>query len=350
MLPSKAIAEPGGPASGPEDNYALHRSKKRQRTRAHIHAQVLHPIDTPNLLRDPLYHPSSPIDSTISILKLLVAAAAIHGAIILVFSVVNGLMGDSGSYQANERVVVNIVETPKKLLAPPEEEEEEEGPVVPDFEKKVEVAKVETPKPDKKIEKPKKKPKTKKVETAPPVAAPGPVTADPAPQARRRIGTSFESTVTGGKGPAFATGTSRMGATSTTAVDPKIAAKKSAGTSTKTAGSGGGGGESREQRVASHIPTQGSTFIKPKRAKPSKPPYPATLKAQRIEGNVQVRVSIDAKGKVTKVTVIKGSGHAAFDEAARTAAMVEIFKAATKDGKPVPFTLSYSYRFRIEEK
>jgi protein TonB len=321
----------------------------RTKRRTRIHAQVLHPIDTPRLLRDPLYHPSSPIDSTISIMKLVIAAAAIHGAIILVFWVVNDLMGERDGYKPNERVVINIVEKPKPL----EEEkpkEEDEGPVLPDFEpkeiEKPEPKKIEKPKPKPKpTEKPKPKPKpTEKPKSDP---EPGPVTPDPAPQARRHVGISYESTVPGGKGPALSTGTSRMGETTTTAPDPKVAAKKTAGTSRKSAGSGGGG--TREQRTASFIPTEKSVFVKPKRVKPSKPPYPSTLKAQGREGNVQVRVALDAKGKVTKVTILKSSGQKAFDDAALKAAYAESFAPATKDGKGVPFTLSYSYRFRIEE-
>jgi len=83
--------------------------------------------------------------------------------------------------------------------------------------------------------------------------------------------------------------------------------------------------------------------------KPSKPPYPTTLKAQGIEGDVQVRVTIDTKGKVTKISILKGSGHKAFDLAAKSAAAIETFTPATRDGKAVTYTLSYSYRFRIEE-
>jgi TonB family protein len=327
-------------------NYARARSDARRDLRARIHAQVLHPIDTPRLLRDPLYHPSSPIDSTISILKLILAAAAIHGFIILVFWVVNDVMGEREGYKPSERLVVNIVE---KTPEPKIEEPEEDGPVAPDFEPK-ELPKPE-PKPEpKKVEEPKKKPKERKKpkEVKEPEVEPGPITPDPEPQARRRIGASFESTVEGGKGPAVSTGTSRMGKTSTTAVDPKIAAKKTAGTSSKSKGSGGGG--TREQRTASFIPTQKSVFVKPKRVKPSEPPYPSTLKAQGLEGNVQVRVALDAKGKVTKVTILKSSGQTAFDKAAEKAAYAENFAPATKNGKGVPFTLSYSYRFRIEEK
>lgn len=327
----------------PATNYARDRSQARRGLRARIHAQVLHPIDTPTLLRDPLYHPSSPIDSTISILKLVLAAAAIHGAIILVFSLVNDLMGEQEGYKSSERVVISIVEKPEPEVVKVKEPEEE-GPIAPDFEpKEVEVTKPE-PKP-KEIEPPKPK-KPRKPREAP-EPEPGPVTPDPSPPARRHVGINFESTVSGGNGPAFSTGTSRMGETSTTAADPKVAARETAGTSTQTAGSGGGG--VRQQRTASHIPTQKGVFVKPRRAKPSKPPYPTTLKAQGLEGDVQVRVSLDKSGKVSEVTILKSSGQDAFDEAARKAALAESFTPATRDGTPVPFTLSYSYRFRIEE-
>jgi TonB family protein len=83
--------------------------------------------------------------------------------------------------------------------------------------------------------------------------------------------------------------------------------------------------------------------------KPNRPEFPATLKAQGIEGDVTVRVDIAASGDVTSVTIVRSSGYPAFDDAAKRAAASERFAPAIRDGNPVPFSLSYSYRFRIEE-
>ena len=333
-------------------SYAVAKSRKRAAVRKRIHEHVLHPIDTPSLLRDPLYHPTSPIDSTIGTLKLILAAIAVHGFIILVFASVNGFMGRNAGYTPPERVIVKVIETepePEPPPAPPVVEPEEvvvDAPVQPDFvPKNPEPPKAEPPKPTE----PKKRKIIKKVDPAP---APVDPVAPPPPK-RRIIGTSFESTVSGGKGPSVVVGTSRMGQTETTATDPNVARQEpegpAVGTPTGTGKGSGANAGTREQRTASNIPTRDAVFVKPQRSKPSKPPYPSTLKAQGIEGDVQVRVSIDASGRVTKVTVLKGSGHQAFDDAAKKAALAEVFKPATRDGKAVAYTLSYSYRFRIEE-
>lgn len=345
---SASTAASKGENTSPK-NYAESRRLKRDEVRKRIHEQVLHPIDTPSLLRDPLFHPSSPIDSTIGSLKLLLTAVAVHGFIILVFAAVNDLMGEKGDYAPPERVVVQVIETrppPPPIPLPIEESIEEVvlAPLPPDF-----VPKDPTP-PKPKATKRKEPTKKRIIKRSDPVPPPK----DPvAPPPRRRIsGIDFSSTTPGGKGPAFATGTTRMAETGPTAVDPNIAKQEPEGQDVGTPkGKGNGTGKTatREQRVASNIPTRGSVFTKPKRKTPSKPPYPATLKAQGIEGDVQVRVTINAKGKVTKVGVLKGSGHKAFDDAATQAAKAETFAPATRDGNAVEYTLSYSYRFRIEE-
>jgi TonB family protein len=103
------------------------------------------------------------------------------------------------------------------------------------------------------------------------------------------------------------------------------------------------------QRAATNIPTRDAQFEKPKRMRQNEPAYPATLKAQGIEGDVTVSVSIDAGGQVTGVSIVQSSGQAAFDQAAQQAARAERFSPAVRDGQPVAFTLTYSYRFRIQD-
>lgn len=330
-------------------NYAEARHLEREATRKRIHEHVLHPIDTPSLLRDPLFHPATPIHSTIGTFKLVLTALVVHGFIVLVFAAVNDLMGEKSEYTPPERVIVQVIETlpplpPPPIVLPVEESLEEVlAPIPPDFVPK-------DPTPPKPTPSKTKNPKKPRIIKKPDVT---PAPADPAaPPPRRRIpGLELSSTIPGGKGPAYGIGSTRMAETSTTAVDPKIAKQEPVGRQGTATGKGSGTGKSstREQRMASNIPTRDSVFVKPKRKKPSKPPYPSTLKAQGIEGDVQVRVSIDAKGKVTKVSVLKGSGHKAFDDAAKRAAVSETFTPATRDGKSVTYTLSYSYRFRIEE-
>ncbi len=334
-------------SSNRDIGYAESRRQKRQFARERIHVQVLHPIDTPSLLRDPLSHPGSPISGAVATLKLVVAAVAIHGFIILVFAVVNDHVGKTESFKRREAVVMQVVETPPPPPPLPVEEEEEPEAVAPDFPT---LAQPEPePVPEPKVEQPKPKAQPKKPkEQAEPAPEPKDNSEAPEPAPRRRVGINYESTVQGGQGPTFSTGTSRMGVTQRIAVDPKEAAKKPPPGVVGVRG-GTGSSDVRQQRVAANIPTRDTVFVKPKRVRARKPPYPSTLKAQGIEGDVKVRVNIDAKGKVTQVTVLKGSGHAAFDSAAKSAALSEQFQSATRDGKPVAFTLSYSYRFRIEE-
>ena len=86
----------------------------------------------------------------------------------------------------------------------------------------------------------------------------------------------------------------------------------------------------------------------PKRLHPVIPPYPPRLRALGFEGDVTVLAHIDETGRVQSVKVVVPSSHAAFDEVARAAALADRFEPAKRDGVPIPFTLSYTYRFRID--
>ena len=334
-------------AAGPEPRahalavaeLTVRRNAKREADRARIHARVVHPIDTPYLVQDPLVRRDSRLISAVTMFRLLVVAVIAHAAAIVVLALISSVMGQSSSHQEGERVSVRIAEA----LAPPEEEPAPvaplptvEGPVRPEF----------SPEPT----------EPAAAEPAEPAPADEPPTEEPAEAAaeevpRRIVGLSLESTVTG-SGPAFAVGTSRMGKTERRAKDPKVASRAPTG---RAVGTGTGAGnrpkppEVREQRAASRIPTRDAKFIKPRRLAPNRPAYPPTLKAQGIEGNVMVRVQVAEDGRVTSVTVVQSSGHSAFDNTARRAARAERFAPATRDGKPVPYTLTYSYRFRIDE-
>jgi periplasmic protein TonB len=303
------------------------RNAKRQSTRELIHTRVVHPIDTPRLLPDPLARRDSRARSALVAIRLVIAAGVIHAAVILSFAVVGYLVGQQRAYHPPERINVKIVETPPPPPPVVEEPPVQAAPVVPEFEA------VSPPKrPDALSKEP---PKT---QDAPDKAA------EPEPAPRRIVGLSLESTVEG-SGPSFATGTSRMGQTDARATDPTQAKRAPAAASAPAATPQPGAG----QRVASHIPTRDTQFEKPKRLKPNRPEFPAALKAQGIEGDVTVRVDIAASGAVTSVTIVSGSGHPAFDDAAKRAAASERFAPAMRDGKAVPFSLSYSYRFRIED-
>lgn len=338
--PQTAKPEGGSPTPPPSTlaggalAYARVRGGKRLAARTRIHRRVVRPIDSPGLLADPLARRSSRLLSTVTAARLLLAAVLIHALVIVAFFVLDRLRGERAPAESTERLTVRIIDVPE----PEPEPEQRPSPVAPDF---------APPKPP---EPPKPPPKKARARRPKPVAvAPAePPPAELPPVRRRIVGLSLESTVGGAAGPAFATGTSRMGRTARTAADPAVAAQVPSGESAGDA-PGRGTAPVRQQRVASRIPTRDSVFVKPVRSQPSKPAYPPMLKAQGVEGAVLVRVDITAVGRVSKVVVLKTSGHTAFDEAARKAAMAERFTPAQRDGRPVPFTLSYHYRFRIED-
>jgi TonB family protein len=213
---------------------------------------------------------------------------------------------------------------------------------------KIELRQKPEPPPEKKpappepVERPTRSPP--KVVKAPPPAPP-PVSA-PKAKPVRVVGLSLESMTGGdGQGPAFAAGNTRMGQTAERAAAPNDLNGAPDGHSKAAPESGTG-----KNQVASHIPVAGVKYVPPKRKRPKEPTYPPTLKSQGIEGDVMVLVSLDATGKVLDVKILKGSPYPEFDEAARTAALAEEFEPAMRDDVPMPYTLSYTYRFRLEDK
>ncbi len=202
-------------------------------------------------------------------------------------------------------------------------------------ERKVEPEPVKEPEPPKPIEKPFRTPP--KVAQAEPPPPPTPVPKGPPP---RVVGLSLESTTEGGEGPSFAVGNTRVGQTAATAVAPSEIGPDP-GLQTAPA---------ETNKAAARIPVAGVKYSLPKRKQPSKPPYPETLKSQGIEADVTVMVNLDVAGKVVAVKIIKEAPYPEFNEAARKAAGAEEFDPATRDGVPIAYTLSFTYRFRLEDQ
>ena len=161
---------------------------------------------------------------------------------------------------------------------------------------------------------------------------------------RRVVGISFESTVKGGNGPAFAVGNTRMGTTGERAENASDV-KAVRGTAYRP-----GAKKPNGNQVATSIPTAAVSLVKPKRLASSEPVYPKLLKAQGIEGNVAVLIRIDTDGKVTSVKVVKGSGYPEFDEAAKAAALKERYSPAVRGSDAIEYTLKYTYRFRVKNQ
>lgn len=194
---------------------------------------------------------------------------------------------------------------------------------------------------ERKVEPPPKPPEPP-VRVPPRVVVPTPATPPPPPVKApppRVVGISFESTTDGSGGPSFAVGNTREGVTAQTAVAPKdvapVAPPESAAPVNET---------------ASRIPTAGVKYVLPKPKYRRKPVYPEIMKAQGIEADVTVMFTLDATGKVIKVKVIKEAPYPEFNEAARAVAEAEEFEPATRDGVAIPYSLSFTYRFRMEDQ
>jgi TonB family protein len=154
----------------------------------------------------------------------------------------------------------------------------------------------------------------------------------------RVVGLSLESTVEGGGGPGFAVGNTRLGQTAQQAIDAReVAQARPDELAVKS------------NAAATRIPGAGVNYALPKRKQERKPAYPEVLKSQGIEADVTVMLSLDATGKVSRVKIVTPSPYPEFNEAARTAALSEQFEPATRDGVAIPYTLSFTYRFRLED-
>lgn len=289
-----------------------------------VHRRTLPPrVDPDQLARDPLIHDRAESSRAMALIAALVVGAAIaHVIVTLVIGVASRVLHSGSEAQKDEKIEVTIQDQP-----PDKEEEKPEPP------KEQEKAATDT---EKETEQ-----KTEKRQ----VEKKAPETTQPDEPAPPRVGLSLESTVGEGDGPAFAVGDTRLGSTAETAPDPNAKPpEKKPEPDEKPQ-------PRQRNRRSQNIPTKGGdVLVKPKRSQRVEPDYPPQLRAQGIEANVVVQVQIDASGAVTKVDIIAPAPQAAFNDAARAAAMKEQFQPATRGGKPIPFTLSFTYRFRIGTK
>ncbi len=83
----------------------------------------------------------------------------------------------------------------------------------------------------------------------------------------------------------------------------------------------------------------------PKRRPP--PRYPPRAAARGIEGEVVLRVSVDAKGRVTAADVVRASPPGVFDDAAVAAARRYRFEPALENGVATAVTLEQRILFRV---
>ena len=79
--------------------------------------------------------------------------------------------------------------------------------------------------------------------------------------------------------------------------------------------------------------------------------YPPELYAQKVQGNVTLRIHIDTAGRVQSesTTVVESSGYPALDSAAVTGSRVLRFRPAITKGTPLAISVLFPVYFRHPE-
>lgn len=301
------------------------KAQARQAARARIARATTAPLTKQQKALDPLNHKSRTGAQAANVMAWLLAALLLHASVVGV-----GVLLGRTSHKAERQmqdIAIEVREPPPPPPPPPEPEPEPEA----------EVAAEPEPTPPKQ-ERP---PKPERLPPAPPPKAepPPPPESKPPP---RVVGLSLDSTTEGGEGPAFAVGNTREGRTADKAADPNKVAAVGTGPIVENP-------SEAPNRAATRIPTVGLVFTPAKRKQPSNPPYPETLKSQGIEGDVTVMVSINAEGKVTSVKIVKPAPYPEFNDLAKQTALTEAYEPAAKNGVAVNTTITFTYRWRLEE-
>jgi TonB family protein len=188
------------------------------------------------------------------------------------------------------------------------------------------------------------KPQATPVEVAPlpkkaPVAArpmthSGPRTASketpPPPQRPLIAGLSKESvTADNADGPSYQVGDTLMQASEKTSKAPPAEPPPPSGPPTGTA--------------VGYQPV-----VKPVPKKRTKPPYPEDLLNMGVEADVVTLININERGLVVDVKLVQKAEEDGFNQAALKAAWQTEFSPATQNGVPVPYSLRFTFQFRID--
>ena len=76
------------------------------------------------------------------------------------------------------------------------------------------------------------------------------------------------------------------------------------------------------------------------------PVYPRAALEDNVSGEVRVRITVDAKGKVTDTVILESAPAGVFDDAALAAVRRWRFKPAEVDGQPVETSTIQSLLFK----
>lgn len=78
------------------------------------------------------------------------------------------------------------------------------------------------------------------------------------------------------------------------------------------------------------------------------PEYPSEAKRARIEGTVDVRMTISEHGRVIDAAVHRSDTIPALEEAALKAAKISLFRPALAGGRPVKARLVFPFPFKVQ--
>ena len=80
-----------------------------------------------------------------------------------------------------------------------------------------------------------------------------------------------------------------------------------------------------------------------------RPPYPASLQRQEKEAALRLRLQIDARGRVTDVTLLNQADRRFFDAAEKHLKRVWRYSPATRGGNPIASDLTVTLRFELTD-
>ena len=90
-----------------------------------------------------------------------------------------------------------------------------------------------------------------------------------------------------------------------------------------------------------------TTEVAPQLLRLERPSYPEVARRFGREAMVDLRVRVDATGKVVAVAAVGPPIGLGFDEAARLAAFRAIYAPGTRNGVPVPMDTTLTVQFRL---
>jgi protein TonB len=79
------------------------------------------------------------------------------------------------------------------------------------------------------------------------------------------------------------------------------------------------------------------------------PDYPPLSRERGEQGVVMLQLAVDASGRLGEVNVLRSSGFARLDKAARAAVQRWRFQPAIENGQPVAAQLTLPVRFALDE-